>query len=93
LDSEVLIVGGVEHRLLAEGVSICFWGCGMPGKAAVITVELIDESLCSSNRMIAADLFRWFNEEALPAPWVKKVKVVSVKEFQKPNSATWLVNK
>ncbi|MBT0159102.1 hypothetical protein G4O51_03870 [Candidatus Bathyarchaeota archaeon A05DMB-2] len=50
----------------------------MSRKAAVITFELVDESVGSSNRVIADDLLKWFNEEALPAPWVKKVRVVSV---------------
>jgi hypothetical protein len=54
----------------------------MSKKAAVITLELVDESVGSSNSAIAADLLRWFNEEVLPAPWVKKVRVVSVQRSE-----------
>jgi hypothetical protein len=60
---------------------VLFGGLRVSRKAAVITVELVDESLCSGNGAIAADLLKWFNEEALPAPWVKRVKVVSVRWF------------
>jgi hypothetical protein len=81
LDSDVLIIREVEQCLLAEGVSFLFWGCVVSGKVAVIMVELVDESVGCADGAIAADLFRWFNDEALPAPWVKKVKVVSVQGF------------
>jgi hypothetical protein len=47
-------------------------------KAAVITVELVDESVGSA---IADDLIRWFNDTVLPAPWVKRVRLVSVQQF------------
>jgi hypothetical protein len=52
----------------------------MVRKQAVITVELVDESLENSNRAIAEELHTWFTEEALPAPWVKEVKKVVVQE-------------
>jgi hypothetical protein len=51
------------------------------GEAAVITVEQIEESFCSANGAIAADLLRWFNELSVPAPWVKRVRVVFVRGF------------
>jgi len=53
-------------------------------KAAVITVELVEESVGSANsanRAIADDLIRWFNDTVLPAPWVKRVRLVSVQRF------------
>jgi hypothetical protein len=52
----------------------------MMGKKAIITVELVDESVASSNSAIAEELLRWFREEALPAPWVKEVKKIVVQE-------------
>ncbi len=53
----------------------------MTKKKAVITFELVDESLANSNEAIAQDLLKWFREEAVPAPWVKDVKAVVVQEF------------
>jgi hypothetical protein len=53
----------------------------MTRKKAVITVELVDESIMNSNEAIAQDLLKWFRDEAVPAPWVKDVKKVVVKEF------------
>jgi hypothetical protein len=53
----------------------------MTGKRAIITVELVDESLGHSNSAIAEELLRWFREETLPAPWVKEIKKVVVQEF------------
>jgi hypothetical protein len=46
----------------------------MTRKKAVITVELVDESLANSNEAIAEDLLKWLQDEAVPAPWVKDVK-------------------
>ena len=50
------------------------------GKKAIITVELVDESLGISNTTIAEELLRWFREEALPTPWVKEIKKIVVQE-------------
>jgi len=52
----------------------------MMGKKAVITVELVDESVGNSNSTIAEELFKWFREEALPAPWVKEIEKIVVRE-------------
>jgi hypothetical protein len=52
----------------------------MMGKKATITVELVDESVMSSNSAIAEELLRWFREGSLPAPWVKEVKKIVVQE-------------
>ena len=49
------------------------------GKMAVITVELVDESVENSNGAIAEELLEWFKEEAVPAPWVKEIKTVAVR--------------
>jgi hypothetical protein len=49
-------------------------------KKAVITVELVDESVVSSNSAIAEEMLRWFKAEALPAPWVKEVKTITVQD-------------
>ena len=51
------------------------------GKTAIITVELVDESLEKSNDAIAEELFKWFRDEAVPAPWVKEIKTVVVQDF------------
>ena len=48
------------------------------GKKAVITVELVDASVTSSNSAIAEEMLQWFKDQALPAPWVKEVKTVIV---------------
>ena len=48
-------------------------------KKAVITVELVDESQGTSNSTIRAELFKWLTEEMV-APWVKKVKMIVVKD-------------
>ena len=53
----------------------------MTRKKAVITVELVDESVANSNDAIAEELLKWFQDEAVPAPWVKEIKKVVVQEF------------
>jgi hypothetical protein len=53
----------------------------MTKKKAVITFELVDESIANSNEAIAKELLKWFRDEAVPAPWVKDVKTVVVQEF------------
>jgi hypothetical protein len=50
------------------------------GKKAIITVELVDESLGHSNSAIAEELLKWFMEEALPAPWIKEIKRIVVQD-------------
>jgi hypothetical protein len=52
----------------------------MMEKKAVITVELVDESVTSSNSAIAEELLQWFKDQALPAPWVKEVKAIKVQD-------------
>ena len=47
-------------------------------KKAVITIELVDESVATSNSTIAEEILTWFRDEAVPAPWVKEVKAVVV---------------
>ena len=51
------------------------------GKKAIVTFELVDESLENSNGAIAEELLQWFKEEAVPAPWVKEIKMVVVQDF------------
>ena len=51
------------------------------GKRAIITLELVDESVENSNSAIAEELLEWFKEEAVPAPWVKEIKKVVVQDF------------
>ena len=50
------------------------------GKKAVILVELVDESVGTSNLTIREDLLKWFREEAVPAPWVKEVRTITVQD-------------
>jgi hypothetical protein len=47
-------------------------------KKAIITVELVDEGVTSSNSAIAEEMLQWFRDQALPAPWVKEVKAIKV---------------
>jgi len=51
------------------------------GKKAIITLELVDESVKNSNGAIAEEMLKWFKEEAVPAPWVKEIKKVVVQDF------------
>jgi hypothetical protein len=53
----------------------------MARKKAVITVELVDESVEASNSAIMEEMLEWFRDKAVPAPWVKDVKKVVVQEF------------
>jgi hypothetical protein len=72
----------MKHRLIA---SIAFFVVGrlnVMGKMAVITVELVDESIAASNNAIAGEILKWFKDEPLLAPWVKEVKTVVVRAFR-----------
>jgi hypothetical protein len=51
------------------------------GKMAIITVELVDESVAISNGAIREEMLKWFRDEAVPAPWVKEIKKVVVQKF------------
>ena len=51
------------------------------GKTAIITIELVDESVEKSNGAIAEELLKWFRDEAVPAPWVKEIKNVAVRDY------------
>ncbi len=50
----------------------------MKRKKAIITVELVDESLEEINEKIARELLEWFREEAISIPWVKDVQDIIV---------------
>jgi hypothetical protein len=52
----------------------------MKRKMAVITVELVDESIEDANENIAKELITWFREELVMMPWLKQVRTVAVKE-------------
>jgi hypothetical protein len=58
-----------------------FGGLIVMGKMAVVTVELVDESVVVSNGAISEEMFKWFRDEVVPAPWVKEVKTVVVQDF------------
>ena len=40
----------------------------------IITVELVDEIVATSNNAIAEEVLRWFKGEKVPAPLVKEMK-------------------
>jgi len=52
----------------------------MMGKKAVITVELVDASVTSSNSAIAEEMLQLFTDQASPAPWFKEVKAIKVQD-------------
>jgi aminoglycoside phosphotransferase len=47
---------------------------------AVITVELVDESVGEKADVIKEELLRWFEEDCFFIPWVKKVKDIVVRK-------------
>jgi diketogulonate reductase-like aldo/keto reductase len=52
----------------------------MKTKKAIITLELIDESVDETDKKIAQELLNWLLEDAISIPWVKSVKDVIVKD-------------
>ena len=54
-------------------------GDEMSGKRAVITVELVDESLQERSEKIVQELLEWFRD-VVCVPWIKEVKDITVKE-------------
>ncbi|MEM2281826.1 MAG: hypothetical protein QXZ68_07605 [Candidatus Bathyarchaeia archaeon] len=52
----------------------------MRRKLAVITFELVDESVSEKTDTIKKEIQKWFKEDHFPIPWVKRVKSVEVKE-------------
>jgi hypothetical protein len=52
----------------------------MKRKKAMITVELVDESVMEANDKIARELFEWLRDDAFSMPWVRDVKVVIVED-------------
>jgi hypothetical protein len=51
------------------------------GKRAIITVDLVDESLMNPNGVIAEEILDWLRGEAVPAPWIKEIRKIDVQEF------------
>jgi hypothetical protein len=52
----------------------------MKRKMAVVTLELVGESIEETDRNIAQELFDWFMADSAAIPWVKSVKGVMVKD-------------
>ena len=52
----------------------------MKKKIAVISVDLVDESVKETNEKIVQELHNWFHEDALFIPWVKGIRDITVKE-------------
>ena len=52
----------------------------MKRKRALITVELIDESIMENDEKIAQELLDWFREDIVSIPWVKKVENIAVRD-------------
>jgi hypothetical protein len=80
-DSEFFIVWKRKQRLLANLRFGCLEVRVVMGKVAVVTVELVGASVAESNDAIAEELLEWFKNQAVPVPWVKKVKKVVVEGF------------
>ena len=49
----------------------------MKRKRAIITVELVDESIEEADEKIERELLDWFREDAISIPWVKDVKDIT----------------
>ncbi len=47
---------------------------------AIITVELVDESIGEKAEAIKRELVEWFEQDCFFMPWVKRVKSVTVKK-------------
>ncbi len=52
----------------------------MKGKIAVITVELLEESVENADEEIRRELIKWFQEDAFLMPWAKEVRSIVIKE-------------
>jgi hypothetical protein len=52
----------------------------MRRKKAIITVELVDESIGEKDEKIEHELLDWFRENASFIPWAKNVKNITVKD-------------
>jgi hypothetical protein len=52
----------------------------MRTKKAIITVELVDESIEEKNEKIEQELLDWFQENTVSIPWVKDVKEITLKD-------------
>ena len=52
----------------------------MKKKQAIITVELVDESLLEADEKILQELADWFMEDGCTIPWVKNVKDISLQD-------------
>jgi hypothetical protein len=52
----------------------------MRRKKAIITFDLVDESIEETDRKIEQELIDWFQENAMSIPWVKSVKAVIVRD-------------
>jgi hypothetical protein len=55
----------------------------MKMKKAIITVELVEESVKEADEKIAKELIKWLREDAIFIPWVKEVKGVTVKDCKR----------
>jgi len=51
----------------------------MKRKTAIISVELVDESIEETNDKIKQELLDWFQDSTY-IPWVKSVKNITVKD-------------
>ena len=51
----------------------------MKRKKAIITFELVDESVEETDKRIEEELRNWLQEDAVTIPWVRDVKDVTMK--------------
>jgi hypothetical protein len=52
----------------------------MKKKNALITFELIDESITEGDGKIMQEILDWFKEDAIAIPWIKEVRAITVKD-------------
>jgi hypothetical protein len=49
----------------------------MKRKKAIITIELVDESILEADKEIERELLEWFREDA-HVPWLRDVKNIAI---------------
>jgi hypothetical protein len=69
-----------ETSLKNFGMLGQYRGLEMKVKKAIITLELVPESLSEDDKKIASELSSWFKEETVLIPWMKGVKEIVVRD-------------
>jgi hypothetical protein len=50
----------------------------MKRKKAIITIELVDESILEADKEIERELLEWFRDDAIHIPWFKDIKNITI---------------